>query len=192
MALTPAEKQRRYRLRLKEKNGHALPLPPDRCSRDLIRAFDAAGPAEQRALARHILETLLSQVKPPPAAPEAAHEPDKRQIDIEEAIAAAMFEEQKPQIAAPAQQQPDTVTKITPALPTAKPEDKKAAGIWRGSMPIIVRQEAEQQNISAARLAELWDQAKAEKNWVAGKSTLSNVTKSWRRWLRASVTAGNE
>lgn len=163
MALTPAEKQRRYRARLKEKpNG-----PPQNSPCDLIRAFDAAfaaaNAAERRALVRHVVDTVLCAAPLPVAAPETAHKPDARQLDLEAAIAAA---------AAPIE---------ASAPPAAKPA--KPAAIWRGHMPAVVAVEAEAQGIDAARLAGLWEQAAAEKQWVAGKSTITNVVKSWRRWL---------
>jgi hypothetical protein len=158
MALTPAEKQRRYRARLKEKpNGASPPIRPF----DLIRAFDDASAGEQRALVWHIADTLLRAVKAPAAAPEPDKpKPDARQLDLEAAIAAA------------------AVAVEASAPPAAKP-----AAIWRGHMPAVVAVEAEAQGIDAARLAGLWEQAAAEKQWLAGKSTITNVVKSWRRWL---------
>jgi hypothetical protein len=162
---------RRYRVRLREKNRDGAPPP-----RDLIRAYDDASAGEQRALARHILDTLLQQVKAPAAAPETTHKPDARQVDIEEAIAAAV-----------------AIEASAPSEPIAKPaKPAKPAGIWLGPMPAVIAREAEAQGIDAARLADLWERALVEKApvWVAGRSTLSNVTKGWRRWLAHKLENG--
>jgi hypothetical protein len=152
---------RRYRARKK----HNDATPQSRNLRAAFDAtFDAASAAERRALAHYVVDTVLRAAPLPVATPEAAHKPDARQIDLEEAIARA--------------------ASIEASAPPAKPA--KGAGIWHGPMPVVIVREAEAQCIDAARLADLWERAKVEKKWVAGQTTLSNLTKAWRRWLASS------